>query len=69
MQEAGCAIAAHKTEGPTKVVVFLGIELDTEAVTLRLPDEKLQRLQREIRRWSGRKTCAKRELLSLIGQL
>ena len=39
------------------------------AGVLRLPREKLQRLQREIVRGEGKKTCTKRELLSLIGQL
>jgi hypothetical protein len=38
----GVTIAAHKTEGPTTCLVFLGIEIDTIAGELRLPDEKLQ---------------------------
>ena len=33
---------------------------------MRLPKEKLTRLQREIRVWDGRRSCTKRELLSLI---
>ena len=65
----GIPIASHKTEGPSTVLVFLGIELDTDRLTLRLPREKLCRLKKEIRRWKGRKACTKRELLSLIGQL
>ena len=44
----GVLIASHKTEGPASVITFLGIELDTEASTLRLPEEKLVRLKREI---------------------
>ena len=36
---------------------------------VRLPREKLHRLQREISKWAGRRSCSKRELLSLIGQL
>ena len=62
-------VAPHKTEGPVTRLVFLGIELDTVQLSLHLPDGKLRRLQREIQRWRGRKTCSKRELLSLIGQL
>ena len=31
--------------------------------------ENLRRLQREIRSWSSRKSCTKRELLPLVGQL
>ena len=65
----GVPIALHKTEGPTCRLTFLGIELDSESCTLRLPVEKLQRLQREIAQWMGKSSCTKRELLSLIGQL
>lgn len=65
----GVPIAVHKTEGPATVLVFLGIEVDTVEGVIRLPEEKLRRLQREIRAWKGRRTCTKRELLSLIGQL
>ena len=65
----GVPIAHHKTEGPTSRLTFLGIELDSESSSLRLPLEKLQRLQREITWWMGRSSCTKRELLSLIGQL
>ena len=65
----GVPIAKHKTEGPACQLTFLGIELDTQAGVVRLPPEKLMRLQREIRGWSERKAGSKRELLSLIGQL
>lgn len=65
----GVPIATHKTEGPSSQITFLGIELDTQAGILRLPHLKLVRLQREIKGWTSRKACSKRELLSLIGQL
>ena len=35
-------VAAHKTEEPTSSITFLGIELDTSAIVLRLPQEKLR---------------------------
>lgn len=65
----GVAVAVHKTDGPAYRIVFLGIELDTVERVLRLPKEKLRKLQAEIRRWGNRQACTKRELLSLIGQL
>ena len=46
----GVPVAEQKTVGPTSVLVFLGIELDTSARTLQLPQEKLSRLQGEILR-------------------
>ena len=65
----GIPVASHKTEGPVCKLTFLGIELDSEAGTLRLPEEKFRRLQRVIRWWTGRSSCTKRDLLSPIGQL
>ena len=65
----GVPIADHNTEGPWVVITFLGIELNTRTMTVRLPDEKLFRLREEIRRWQGRYSCTKRELQSLVGQL
>ena len=68
-EHLGVPIADHKVDGPTMALTFLGIELDTEAGVLRPPQEKLHRLKGLITSWAGRKSCSKRELLSLIGQL
>ncbi len=37
----------HKTEGPATTLVFLGIELDSVAMEIRLPREKLEQLKRD----------------------
>ena len=65
----GVPIAESKMEGPKEGNTFLGIELDTAKGELRLPKEKLQHLQRKIRQWTSRRSCTKKNLLSLIGQL
>ena len=65
----GVPVAPHKTEGPSTTLVFLGIELDTVKQELRLPIDKLGRLQQEIKKWTEKRATTKRELLSLIGQL
>jgi len=52
-------LAIKKLEGPTTVIIFLEIELDTFKMEMRLPAEKLQL----------RKAANKREMLSLIGKL
>ena len=62
-------LAAHKTEGPTTCITFLGIEIDSVAGELRLPPAKLQRVQELLREWGDRKACTRRELESLIGTL
>ena len=65
----GVPIAEKKLEGPTRQLQFLGIEMDTEKMELRLPQDKLERLQRTILQWRSKQSCTKRELLSIIGQL
>ena len=65
----GVPIAEQKIEGPATELSFLGIQIDSVAGTLRLPPEKLRRLQVLVKSWQGKKSCKKRDLLSLIGQL
>ena len=62
-------MAIPKLEGPTTCLTLLGIEIDTQALEIRLPNDKLQALQELIRSWLGRESCGKRELESLIGSL
>lgn len=68
-KEVGLPVEADKDEGPATVITFLGIELDTEGLEIRLPQEKLQHTRAILACWRGRKACRKRELLSLIGVL
>ena len=65
----GTPVAPHKLEGPLSVLTFLGIEIDTVQGLLRLPEEKLLRLRSVLAEWLTRRSCTKRELLSLIGVL
>ena len=68
-ERQGVPLAMEKLEGPTTCLMFLGIEVDTKAMELRLPEKKLKTLATTIKEWYGRKSCTKRELLSLIGLL
>ena len=65
----GVPIAQEKCEGPTTCLTFLGIEIDTQALELRLPADKLNRVQMTVREWLGRKAARKRDLESLLGLL
>ena len=65
----GVPLAPEKREGPSPVITFLGITIDILQCQLRLPDDKLQRLQRLVTEWLSRRTCTRRELESLIGVL
>lgn len=63
------ALELSKLEGPSTCLVFLGIEVDTKALQLRLPEDKLQRLRAELREAIGRKSMTRREIQSLAGLL
>ena len=65
----GFPVAPLKVSGPVTALTFLGIELDTVAWELRLPEEKLVWLQQLIASWLGRSKTTKQELQSLIGHL
>ena len=67
--ELGLPLSLEKREGPTTVIEFLGIELDTQLMEIRLPEKKLVSLRQELERWTSRRACTKRQLLSLIGRL
>ena len=59
----------HKCEGPTCCLTFLGIVVDTEAMELRLPQDKLTNLCSLVEQWLSRKVCTRHQLESLIGHL
>ena len=65
----GVPLAMEKLDGPTPVITFLGIEIDTIKQELRLPEDKLTRLLSLVSEWRCRKACTRRELESLIGTL
>ena len=65
----GAPIAHHKTEGPTTVLTFLGIQIDTDLFQLSLPADKVRRLQDLLSHWHGSKSCTKKELQSFLGHL
>ena len=69
-QSLGFPIAFNKVEGPSTLITFLGILIDTVAMELRLPPEKLESLMQLLQQWqTPRRKTTKRELLSLIGKL
>ena len=62
-------VAMNKLEAPTTSLTFLGIEIDTVKGQLSFPADKLGRLKDMLASWVARRSCTKRELLSLIGYL
>ena len=68
-QFLGVPIADDKLEGPSTCLTYLGIEIDSILMQLRLPDEKLLELRALLLSWQNKRRCTKKELLSLIGKL
>ena len=65
----GIPLAIDKVMGPVTTIEFLGISLDSMQMEARLPQEKLDRIQRAVAEWLARKSAKKREILSLLGLL
>ena len=55
--------------GPSVCLTFLGIEINSQNMEMRLPADKLAWLKGTIQQWRGSKNCTKHDLLSLTGQL
>ena len=69
-KELGIPLKVSKIEGPSTIIIFLGIEFDTQRMEMRLPEEKKARLHSLIQSWLQRERAAsKREILSLLGEL
>lgn len=62
-------LALHKTEGPCTELEYLGVCLDSVNMEARLPLQKIVRIKSILEAFSHRKTCTKRELLSLLGHM
>lgn len=47
--ELGVPIAKEKSKGPVTVLTFLGLEIDTNELAVRIPEEKLKLLIRDLK--------------------
>ncbi len=69
LRKLGFQISWTKVIDPTQVIVFLGVELDTINMCLRLPEDKLINIREELVAFSKRRRATKRQLMSLTGKL
>ena len=65
----GAPIAHRKTEGPSTVLTFLGIQVDTSQFLLSLLVNKVYRLCDLLSHWRYHCSCTKRELQSFLSHL
>ena len=69
LQDLGLDISSKKLTPPSTKVVCLGILFDTEAKTISIPQDKLQIIMDTCSSWTGRTSCSKTELQSLLGSI
>ena len=62
-------VSWRKVVSPTQRITFLGIELDSSTMSLRLPEDKLNRLIDLVNIFSHKASVSKRQLQSLAGSL
>ena len=65
----GVPVALDKLVGPATIIVYLGIQINTNKFTISIPQEKMDEMLILLPKWCSRRTCKKRKLLSLIGKL
>lgn len=68
-KQLGVPLSEEKTQGPLKVIEFLGITLDSELMQASLPLEKLERIREVMKSVLQSVSITKRELLSVLGHL
>ena len=62
-------LSEEKIAGPANIICFLGFEIDSEKVEIRIPIRKLQEIMQRIDNFWHREKVTLREMQSLIGVL
>lgn len=62
-------IANEKTEGPSTIIEYLGLAIDTVNMLIKIPEKKVQDLLKKIKLLSYRKKVTLKELQSICGSL
>ena len=69
LHELGLTVSAKKLVALSTKVMCLGIVVDTVALSMSIPAEKLSVIKNLCSQWTGKQICAKKELQSLLGLL
>lgn len=65
--QLGVPLAEDKTIGPVTLITFLGLEIDTVLMLVKIPQDKLQKLKDQLIPLMSKKRIAIKELESLTG--
>ena len=69
LRELGVGEATSKAVFPCTSMIFLGILIDTEEMTISVPFDKFQDILQVLDLWSDKSSASKKEVQSLIGKL
>lgn len=69
LRRLGFYIAWEKVTSPSRVCKYLGLEIDTISMELRLPRDRLEKLRKELLFWRGQKKATYKQLQVLVGHL
>ncbi|KAM4034620.1 uncharacterized protein ACNLHF_021282 [Anomaloglossus baeobatrachus] len=69
MSRFGVPLSRDKTVDPSQVLSFLGIEIDSNAMLFRLPDDKVEKLRSLIKGFCSVRSVTLRQMQSLLGLL
>ncbi|KAM4016539.1 uncharacterized protein ACNLHF_002833 isoform 1-T1 [Anomaloglossus baeobatrachus] len=69
MSRFGVPLSKDKTVGPSQVLSFLGIEIDSNSMLFRLPDDKVVKLRSLIMGFCSVRSVTLRQMQSLLGLL
>lgn len=67
--EIGVPLAHDKTIPPSTVLIYLGLEINTIEMTVKIPFEKLTKLKDSLFLLLNKKKCTSKELQSVVGLL
>ena len=67
--DLGFRLSEHKVTPPTQCLPFLGIEINTNKCTLKVPSRKLQDIKSSITTFLHKRSASKRQLQQLAGRL
>ena len=69
MSDIGVTEATDKASSPSAIMVFLGLEVNTVQMTLKIPEEKMSQLILELTSWLCKEKATRRQTQSLLGLL
>ena len=69
LRRVGFYLSYEKVRSPSQIQLYLGVELDSTTMQLRLPQGKLDNLAEEIAFFDGRRRTTKKQLQRLCGIL